>query len=99
MSHYDGGEFEKMLQEAEANMLRGIPSMEVPREGGIISSPAAVPGSVGEERVEKPKPSAVQTQGRSDVILHFLLTCTFNLVICCTFTQFAIPFRRPFFIY
>ncbi|XP_047666743.1 sickle tail protein isoform X3 [Tachysurus fulvidraco] len=62
MSHYDGGEFEKMLQEAEANMFRGIPSMEVPGEGGIISSPAAVPGSVREERVEKPKPSAVPTQ-------------------------------------
>ncbi|XP_058258772.1 sickle tail protein isoform X4 [Hemibagrus wyckioides] len=62
MSHYDGGEFEKMLQEAEANMLRGIPSMEVIGEGCIRSSPAVVPASAREEREEKPKPSAPPTQ-------------------------------------
>lgn len=78
MSHYDGGEFEKMLQEAEANMLRGIPSMEVIGEGGM----GVVPASAREARVEKPKASAPPTQGRSDPPLtshlHFgrLLFCT-----------------------
>ncbi|KAA0704849.1 Sickle tail protein [Triplophysa tibetana] len=32
MGHYDGQKFERMLQEAEANMLRGIPNLEVPGE-------------------------------------------------------------------
>ncbi|XP_060777358.1 sickle tail protein homolog isoform X7 [Neoarius graeffei] len=62
MCHYDGLEFEKMLQEAEANMLRGIPSMDVSVGGGILPSPAAAPPSTSEERVEKPKPSAPPTQ-------------------------------------
>ncbi|XP_057178244.1 sickle tail protein isoform X2 [Triplophysa rosa] len=39
MGHYDGQEFERMLQEAEANMLRGIPNLEVPDE--IESRPPA----------------------------------------------------------
>ncbi|XP_018550847.1 sickle tail protein homolog isoform X14 [Lates calcarifer] len=29
MGHYDGKEFEKILQEAQANMMKGIPSLEV----------------------------------------------------------------------
>lgn len=29
MGHYDGKEFEKILQEAEANMMKIIPSLEV----------------------------------------------------------------------
>ncbi|XP_047010065.1 sickle tail protein homolog isoform X11 [Ictalurus punctatus] len=64
MCHYDGGEFEKMLQEAEANMLRGIPSIEVAVDGGIMPSPAAASPATPatEERVEKPKPSAPTTQ-------------------------------------
>lgn len=28
MSHYDGKEFEKILLEAQANMMKGIPSLE-----------------------------------------------------------------------
>lgn len=29
MSHYDGKEFEKILIEAQANMMKGLPSLEV----------------------------------------------------------------------
>ncbi|XP_059380425.1 sickle tail protein isoform X4 [Carassius carassius] len=46
MGHYDGQEFERMLQEAEANMLRGIPNLEVPSEPE--GSPAVVPASLQE---------------------------------------------------
>lgn len=55
-----------MLQEAEANMLRGIPSIEVAVDGGIMPSPAAASPATPatEERVEKPKPSAPTTQGQ-----------------------------------
>ncbi|XP_053092156.1 sickle tail protein homolog isoform X4 [Pangasianodon hypophthalmus] len=62
MCHYDRWKFEKMLQEAESNMLRGIPGMEVAVEGGIMPSPAAAPHSATQERVEKPKASAPPTQ-------------------------------------
>ncbi|XP_046704584.1 sickle tail protein isoform X4 [Silurus meridionalis] len=56
MHHYDGFEFEKMLQEAEANMLKGTPSVDV--EDSIMPSPAAAPPCATEDRVEQPKPSA-----------------------------------------
>lgn len=29
MGHYDGKEFEKILLEAQANMMKGIPSLEI----------------------------------------------------------------------
>ncbi|KAL6489268.1 hypothetical protein MHYP_G00030090 [Metynnis hypsauchen] len=59
IGHYDGQEFQKMLQEAEANMMRGIPSLEVANEGDRMQKPAAVPPAVLEEMVEKPEPSAL----------------------------------------
>uniref|UniRef100_A0A672PB30 Si:ch211-285f17.1 n=2 Tax=Sinocyclocheilus grahami TaxID=75366 RepID=A0A672PB30_SINGR len=55
MGHYDGQEFERMLQEAEANMLRGIPNLEVPSEPE--GSPEVVLASL-EEVVEKNEPTA-----------------------------------------
>lgn len=59
MGHYDGQEFERMLQEAEANMLRGIPNLEVPSEPE--GSPAVVPASL-EEVVEKNEPTAAPAE-------------------------------------
>ncbi|KAF7667348.1 hypothetical protein LDENG_00065180 [Lucifuga dentata] len=40
MGHYDGKEFEKILQEAQANMMKSIPSLEV--EEKLTLSPAAI---------------------------------------------------------
>uniref|UniRef100_A0A8C1NR62 Actin interacting protein 3-like C-terminal domain-containing protein n=1 Tax=Cyprinus carpio TaxID=7962 RepID=A0A8C1NR62_CYPCA len=54
MGHYDGQEFERMLQEAEANMLRGIPNLEVPSEPE--GSPAVVPTSLQEKANKSPPP-------------------------------------------
>ncbi|KAF4095979.1 hypothetical protein G5714_023582 [Onychostoma macrolepis] len=59
MGHYDGQEFERMLQEAEANMLRGMPNLEVPSEPE--GSPAVVPASL-EEVVEKNEPTAAPAE-------------------------------------
>lgn len=62
MGHYDGQEFERMLQEAEANMLRGIPNLEVPSEPeGSPSPPAVLPASLEEVR-EKNEPTAASTE-------------------------------------
>lgn len=41
MGHYDGKEFEKVLQEAQANMMKGIPSLEV-EESQILPSAGIV---------------------------------------------------------
>ncbi|XP_053349718.1 sickle tail protein isoform X2 [Clarias gariepinus] len=60
LSHYDGLGFEKMLQEAEVKMLRGIPNMESSVDG-IRPSPVAAPPPATEEWVENPKPSVFQT--------------------------------------
>lgn len=38
MTHYDCKDFEKVLQEAQANMMKGFPSME--RTGQDEASPA-----------------------------------------------------------
>uniref|UniRef100_A0AAQ5ZTX3 Actin interacting protein 3-like C-terminal domain-containing protein n=1 Tax=Amphiprion ocellaris TaxID=80972 RepID=A0AAQ5ZTX3_AMPOC len=35
MGHYDGKEFEKILQEAQANMMKGIPSLEKPAKPAL----------------------------------------------------------------
>ncbi|XP_041817922.1 sickle tail protein homolog isoform X6 [Chelmon rostratus] len=39
MGHYDGKEFEKILQEAQANMMKGIPSLDAEENPGL--APAA----------------------------------------------------------
>ncbi|XP_062336164.1 sickle tail protein homolog isoform X5 [Osmerus eperlanus] len=64
MGHYDGKEFEKILQEAQANMMKGIPSLEVGSEGetSLTAHPAAPgdqadsPQPVEPDTVEDPKP-------------------------------------------
>uniref|UniRef100_A0A673AKC2 Si:ch211-285f17.1 n=1 Tax=Sphaeramia orbicularis TaxID=375764 RepID=A0A673AKC2_9TELE len=38
MGHYDGKEFEKILQEAQANMMKGIPNLEVEENPVIVSA-------------------------------------------------------------
>ncbi|XP_038585315.1 sickle tail protein homolog isoform X7 [Micropterus salmoides] len=43
MGHYDGKEFEKILLEAQANMMKGIPSLEVEE------NPALPPAATGEQ--------------------------------------------------
>uniref|UniRef100_A0A8C2IYB9 Actin interacting protein 3-like C-terminal domain-containing protein n=1 Tax=Cyprinus carpio TaxID=7962 RepID=A0A8C2IYB9_CYPCA len=60
MGHYDGQEFERMLQEAEANMLRGIPNLEVPSEPE--GSPAVVPATLQEPNSEKPTKTLQTTE-------------------------------------
>ncbi|XP_073797635.1 sickle tail protein homolog isoform X29 [Danio rerio] len=58
LGHYDGQEFERILQEAEANMLRGIPNLEVPSQlEGSPAPPAMLPASL-EEVVEINEPVA-----------------------------------------
>lgn len=39
MGHYDGKEFEKILQEAQANMMKGIPSLDVEENPGLPPPP------------------------------------------------------------
>uniref|UniRef100_A0A7N8WN05 KIAA1217 ortholog n=1 Tax=Mastacembelus armatus TaxID=205130 RepID=A0A7N8WN05_9TELE len=38
MGHYDGKQFEKILQEAQVNMMRGIPSLEVEENPALLSA-------------------------------------------------------------
>lgn len=38
MGHYDGKDFEKILQEAQVNMMKGIPSLEI--EDSSAAAPA-----------------------------------------------------------
>ena len=43
MGHYDGKEFEKILQEAQANMMKGIPSLD------MQENPALPPAATAEQ--------------------------------------------------
>uniref|UniRef100_A0A8C8C2J9 Sickle tail protein homolog n=1 Tax=Oncorhynchus tshawytscha TaxID=74940 RepID=A0A8C8C2J9_ONCTS len=57
MGHYDGREFERILDEAQANMMKGVPCREVPSEGEASAvTPAAL-----EDQVDSPKPVAPTT--------------------------------------
>ncbi|CAI5673033.1 unnamed protein product [Oreochromis niloticus] len=62
MGHYDGKEFEKILQEAQANMMKGIPSLEVEENTAL---PAA---GIVEEDIHNPVelPSEPQLGPQSD---------------------------------
>uniref|UniRef100_A0A4W5LQM1 Uncharacterized protein n=1 Tax=Hucho hucho TaxID=62062 RepID=A0A4W5LQM1_9TELE len=58
MGHYDGREFERILDEAQANMMKGIPCLEVPSEGEASTvTPAAL-----EDQVDSPKLVAPTTE-------------------------------------
>uniref|UniRef100_A0A4W5L4R4 Uncharacterized protein n=1 Tax=Hucho hucho TaxID=62062 RepID=A0A4W5L4R4_9TELE len=41
MGHYNGREFERILNEAQANMMKGIPSLDVLSEGDASTAPPA----------------------------------------------------------
>uniref|UniRef100_A0A8C7GZI5 Uncharacterized protein n=1 Tax=Oncorhynchus kisutch TaxID=8019 RepID=A0A8C7GZI5_ONCKI len=57
MGHYDGREFERILDEAQANMMKGVPCREVPSEGEA----SAVTSAALEDQVDSPKPVAPTT--------------------------------------
>ncbi|XP_040921255.1 sickle tail protein homolog isoform X3 [Toxotes jaculatrix] len=46
MGHYDGKEFEKILQEAQANMMKGIPSLEVEENPALPPAPSGEPADI-----------------------------------------------------
>lgn len=58
MGHYDGKEFEKILQEAQANMMKGIPSLE------IEDSSAAAPAVTEEASTHNPTDSVSGTNNK-----------------------------------
>ncbi|XP_039645775.1 sickle tail protein homolog isoform X10 [Perca fluviatilis] len=64
MGHYDGKEFEKILQEAQANMMKGIPSLD------MQENPALPPAATAEQtdvhkHVESPTEES-QSEPQSD---------------------------------
>lgn len=73
MGHYDGKEFEKILQEAQANMMKGIPNLEVEESTTL---PAA--GIVEEEDIHNPAelPSG---RNQTQIILYFIFCFIYTL--------------------
>lgn len=67
MGHYDGKEFEKILQEAQANMMKGIPNLDVEENQTILSATPA-------EQVDTPgtveSPTGKQLHKPNAYILH-----------------------------
>uniref|UniRef100_A0A3B3YNU7 Actin interacting protein 3-like C-terminal domain-containing protein n=1 Tax=Poecilia mexicana TaxID=48701 RepID=A0A3B3YNU7_9TELE len=67
MGQYDGKEFEKILQEAQANMMKGIPSLESPSEESLVDKPS----KKGSDKLPKPlleksiKPASSKTAIKS----------------------------------
>uniref|UniRef100_A0A6Q2XEF6 Uncharacterized protein n=1 Tax=Esox lucius TaxID=8010 RepID=A0A6Q2XEF6_ESOLU len=57
IGHYDGREFERILSEAQANMMKGIPSLEVPSEGDASAThPASPDGPAHSPKPAEPSP-------------------------------------------
>lgn len=61
MVHYDGKEFEKMLQKAQANMMKGIPSLEA-EDNPALPPAANVEQAKTQNLVESPSGKVVQKQ-------------------------------------
>ncbi|XP_070961488.1 sickle tail protein homolog isoform X15 [Oncorhynchus clarkii lewisi] len=60
MGHYNGREFERILNEAQANMMKGIPSLDVPSEGDASTAPSAA--------LEEPTPEETQLSSEKPAI-------------------------------
>uniref|UniRef100_A0A673WRY7 Actin interacting protein 3-like C-terminal domain-containing protein n=1 Tax=Salmo trutta TaxID=8032 RepID=A0A673WRY7_SALTR len=58
MGHYNGREFERILNEAQANMMKGIPSLDVPSERDASTAPSAA--------LEEPAPDGTQPELSSE---------------------------------
>ncbi|XP_067863225.1 sickle tail protein homolog isoform X3 [Heptranchias perlo] len=56
MNQYDEKEFERLLEEAQANMMKGIPSLEVEPEQKPIAKPEEADGTKQLEEVTLPEP-------------------------------------------
>uniref|UniRef100_A0A8C9R4C4 KIAA1217 n=1 Tax=Scleropages formosus TaxID=113540 RepID=A0A8C9R4C4_SCLFO len=56
MTHYDGKEFEKVLQEAQANMMKGFPSFEATAEGEGSPAPPLTTAPQPESEANRPAP-------------------------------------------
>ncbi|XP_078394270.1 sickle tail protein homolog isoform X3 [Cetorhinus maximus] len=56
MNQYDEKEFERLLEEAQANMMKGIPSLEVEPEQKLIVKPEESDGIKQLEEVTLPEP-------------------------------------------
>ncbi|XP_059182700.1 sickle tail protein homolog isoform X4 [Centropristis striata] len=63
MGHYDGKEFEKILQEAQANMMKGIPSLEVEENPAL---PAAATAEQADIQSPVESPTEPQSESPSD---------------------------------
>ncbi|TNM96591.1 hypothetical protein fugu_016252, partial [Takifugu bimaculatus] len=64
MGHYDGKEFEKILEEAQANMMKGIPSLEV--EGRSAGAPAAGEQASTQDSADVPRPSPADSLSKQE---------------------------------
>lgn len=59
LEHYNGKEFEKLLEEAQANIMKSIPSLEMP--------PAASPQPKGDTTVDRPELSEDSPNSEQDL--------------------------------
>uniref|UniRef100_A0A3P8ZJK3 Uncharacterized protein n=1 Tax=Esox lucius TaxID=8010 RepID=A0A3P8ZJK3_ESOLU len=67
IGHYDGREFERILSEAQANMMKGIPSLEVPSEGDASAThPASPDGPAHSPKPAEPSPGRAKDTGQPD---------------------------------
>lgn len=81
MGHYDGKEFEKILQEAQANMMKGIPSLE------IEDSAAETPAVTEQASTQNPEDSVSGTnkklQTQNQTIIKHILDLMSRICCCC----------------
>uniref|UniRef100_A0A665X5V0 Si:ch211-285f17.1 n=1 Tax=Echeneis naucrates TaxID=173247 RepID=A0A665X5V0_ECHNA len=60
MGHYDGKEFEKILQEAQANMMKGIPNLEVEENPALPSAASGEQANMHNPMETTPEPQSEQ---------------------------------------
>ncbi|XP_070583308.1 sickle tail protein homolog isoform X3 [Erythrolamprus reginae] len=61
LDHYDGQEFEKLLEEAQANIMKSIPNLDIPSQAAVSSKADAAQVSEDSPKTEQELEKAVKS--------------------------------------
>ncbi|XP_034258441.1 sickle tail protein homolog isoform X8 [Pantherophis guttatus] len=61
LDHYDGQEFEKLLEEAQANIMKSIPNLDIPSQATVSPKADAAPVSEDSPKTEQELEKAVKS--------------------------------------
>lgn len=82
MGHYDGKEFEKILQEAQANMMKGIPSLDIEENSGLLPAAPAEQAGISNRVESLSGMHLTQIQIKDNTCSNYRFNTFFILLLC-----------------